>query len=285
MIKGYAVMVSIVALIWGGSFVAVKIGVENISPIMLAFIRFAVASPLMIVFLAAKRKATKISIAEIPLLLILALTGVTLLYIFQFTGIKYTSATNAALLINTNVLFIAIFSWIFLKEGISYKKLLGIILAFVGGAFVILNGSLSVSPSIRGDALIILSAICWAIYSIVGKKLLKKYEPIVLTTYAFIIGTLLFIPFVYKDIESIKITMKEWLIILYLALLCSVFAYIAWYDALAKIEATKVAIFLNLIPLFAMLLSYVILREKITFFILIGAILIIYGIYLTIGER
>jgi len=285
MVKRYAVIISMVALIWGGSFVAVKIGVEDIAPIMLAFLRFAIASPLMVLILAMRKKIAKISIAEIPLLLIIALTGVTLLYILQFTGIKYTSATNAALLINTNVLFIAIFSWTFLKEKMSHKKLLGIILAFVGAAIIILNGSLSISPSIKGDSLIILSAICWAIYSIVGKKMLKKYDAFTLTTYAFIIGTLLFIPFVYKDISSIKITIKEWIIILYLALLCSVFAYIAWYDALAKIDATKVAIFLNLIPLFAMLLAHLILNERITFFILIGAAFIIYGIYLTIGEK
>ena len=283
--KEHAILVSIVALIWGGSFIAVKIGVDNIPPVTLAFFRFAVASPLMLLILAGKRKLIRVSPNEIPWLIVLALTGVTLLYILQFTGIKYTSATNSALLINTNVLFIAIFSWIFLKEAFTYRKLAGVLLAFTGAIFVISKGSLSISPSIKGDILILLSAICWAVYSIVGKKLLDKYDSLSLTTYAFIIGTFLFIPFVYNDLWGIKITVKEWAVILYLALLCSVFAYVAWYYALEKADATEVAIFLNLIPLFAMFLAHLVLKEKITIFTLIGAFFILYGIYITLSEK
>ena len=63
----------------------------------------------------------------------------------------------------------------------------------------------------------------------------------------------------------------------------SVFGYLAWYYALANMEASKVAVFLNLVPLFAILLSHFILKEKITMFLIMGAILIIYGIYLKIG--
>ncbi|MCD6473865.1 MAG: DMT family transporter [Thermoplasmata archaeon] len=283
--KEHAILVSIVALIWGGSFIAVKIGVEDISPIILAFFRFAIASPLMFFIMALRKKIVKISPADIPMLLVLSLTGVTLLYILQFTGIKYTSATNSALLINTNVLFIAIFSWIFLKEEFSYRKIMGVLLSFIGVVFVISKGSFSISPSIKGDILILLSALCWAIYSIVGKKLLEKYDSLSLTTYTFIIGTFLFIPFIYHDVWSVKISTEGWAVILYLAILCSVFAYVAWYYALEKAEATEVAIFLNLIPLFAMLLAHLVLKERITILTLIGASFIIYGIYITLSGK
>jgi drug/metabolite transporter (DMT)-like permease len=279
----YGFILSIVALIWAGSFVAVKIGVEEISPILLAFLRFAIASPCMILILFIKKKTIRISIRELPTLLILALTGVTFLYIFQFTGIKYTTAANSAILINTNVIFIAILSSIMLKERFSNKKIIGIILSFLGAVFVVTNGSLSLTHSIKGDALIILSAICWAIYSVMGKRILDRYDPITITTYVFILGTILFIPFMNRDLFNVtnQISFQGWIIIFYLALLCSVFGYVAWYDALAKMDATKVAIFLNLIPLFAMPLSYLILREEITIFLIIGAAFIIYGIYLT----
>lgn len=240
--KRYALLTSIVALIWGGSFIAIKIGVENIPPILLAFLRFAIVSPFMLAF-SMIRKKSKIAIGELPMLIVIALTGVTLLYILQFTGVKYTSATNASLLINTNVLFIAIFSWIFLKEQFSYRKLAGISLGFAGAALVILNGSFSLSYSSIGDVLIILSAICWAVYSVLGKKMLRNYDAFSLTTYAFVIGTLLFIPFIYRDIWKLRISITEWLIILYLSLICSVFAYVAWYYVLEKVNATEVAVF------------------------------------------
>ena len=129
------------------------------------------------------------------------------------------------------------------------------------------------------DFLIILSAFCWAIYTILGRKLLEKYDPFTLTTYVFVIGTLLFLPFVYNKID-INFSWKEIIIILYLALLCSVLAYVGWYKAISKIGASSAAIYLNLIPLFAMFLSYFILNERLTLFIIVGSLLIIYGIYL-----
>lgn len=235
--------------------------------------------PCLLLVLFIKKKPLRFSIRDFPILIILALTGVTLLYIFQFTGIKWTTATNSAILINMNVIFIAILSSITLKEIFSNKKIIGIILSFLGVVFVVINGSMSLTLSTKGDALIILSAICWAIYSVIGKKILDRYDPITVTTYIFILGTIFFIPFI-KDF-NLEISFRGWMIILYLALFCSVFAYVAWYDALAKMDATKVAIFLNLIPLFAMLLSYLILEEEITIFLMMGAALIIYGIYLT----
>ncbi len=275
----YGFIISIVALIWAGSFIAVKIGVEEISPVLLAFLRFAIASPCLFLVLLIKKKPLRFPIRDLPILIILALTGVTLLYIFQFTGIKWTTATNSAILINMNVIFIAILSSVTLKEIFSNKKIIGIILGFLGVVFVVINGSMSLTLSTKGDALIILSAICWAIYSVIGKKILDRYDPITVTTYIFILGTIFFIPFI-KDF-NLEISFRGWMIILYLALFCSVFAYVAWYNALAKMDATKVAIFLNLIPLFAMLLSYLILEEEITIFLMMGAALIIYGIYLT----
>jgi len=115
--------------------------------------------------------------------------------------------------------------------------------------------------------------------------MLKNYDAFSLTTYAFIIGTILFVPFIYKDIWRLEISFTGWLIILYLSLICSVFAYVAWYYVLEKANATEVAIFLNLIPVFAMIMAHFILGEKITPYTLIGAVFIIYAIYLAISNK
>lgn len=277
--RRYDVIIPFVALIWAGSFIAVKIGVKELSPVQIAFLRFAVASPFMLIALLLKKKKVRMPLREFPALIVLALTGVTLLYLFQFTGIKYTTASSSAVLINTNVIFIAILSSLFLREKISLMKGGGIMLGFLGVA-LIMGGAPFQGISMKGNLMIILSAICWAVYSVVGKKLLEKYDALTITTYVFIIGTLMFIPFMKEGIPA-GISLTGWAVILYLALLCSVFAYIAWYDALADAEASKVAIFLNLIPLFAMLLSYIILKEKMGMSLLAGAFLIITGIYLT----
>ncbi len=281
----YALVLVLVSLVWAGSFVVVKIGTRDISPIHMGFLRFLVATPLMFfVLLLKNRKLEKVDCKDFPSIAILALTGVTLLYVFQFTGIKYTTASTSAVLINTNVMFIAILSFLVLKEKFTLKKIVGILLGFAGATIIVTNGYFEIGRSFFGDVLILLSAFCWAVYSVIGKILLKRYNPLTLNTYAFALGTIFYIPFVINDFGSIFfITLEGWLIILYLALFCSVFGYVAWYFVLSHVDASKAAIFLNLIPLFTILLSLLI-GEIVTIFLIAGAACIICGIYLTQKE-
>jgi len=278
----YALILVLVSLVWAGSFVVVKIGTRNISPIHIGFLRFLVATPLMfLVILLKKMKPRRVNYKDLPALVILALTGVTLLYVFQFTGIKYTTASTSAVLINTNVMFIAILSFLILRESFTLKKVAGILLSFLGATIIVTNGYLDIGSSFLGDVLILLSAFCWAVYSIMGKRLLERYNPLTLNTYAFALGTVFYLPFVINDFGAIFfIPLEGWLIILYLALFCSVFGYVAWYFVLSHVDASKAAIFLNLIPLFTILLSLLI-GEIVTIFLIAGAAFIMYGIYLT----
>ena len=277
----------LVSFIWAGSFIAVKITVDEISPINLAFIRFLIAAPFMFLIILLRKKDKRIPKKELPSLAILGLSGVTLIYIFQYIGIEYTTASTASVLINANVIFIAILSAIFLREQFSIKKAAGVALSFFGVIVVIFaqttNETIEFSDLfLIGCILVLLSAACWAIYSIVGKRILAKYDPITVTAYAFAIGTVFYLPFISLDIFPViqNISFNGWMAVLYLALLSSVFGYIAWYYALSKTEASKAAVFLNLIPLFAITMSFFI-NEIPTILFLVGAIIIIYGVYLT----
>ena len=280
-------LLAFVSLVWAGSFVAVRMTVKEISPVDLGFLRFLVATPFMVLILFLSKKETRLPAKELLSLSVLGLTGVTLLYIFQFIGIEYTTASTSAVLINTNVIFIVLLSATFLKEKFPLRKSAGIALSFVGVLVVIFaqmtNESIAFSNVfLIGCIFIILSAFCWAIYSIVGKRLLDKYDPFTVTTYAFVLGTIFFLPVVLPDITDViqGVSFNGWMAILYLALICSVFGYVAWYYALSRIEAGRAAVFLNLIPLFTIVISFF-TGEIPTFIFLIGAILIIYGVYLT----
>ena len=282
-----SLLLVLVSLVWAGSFVAVRITVEEISPVDLGFLRFLVATPFMVLILLLSKKETRLPVKDFLSLSVLGLTGVTLLYIFQFIGIEQTTASTAAVLINTNVIFVVILSATFLKENFSFKKSLGIALSFFGVLVVIFaqmtNESIVFSNVfLIGCIFMVLSALCWAVYSIVGKKLLDKYDPFTVTTYAFILGTIFFLPVVLPDITDVvqNISFNGWISILYLALICSVFGYVAWYYALSRIEAGRAVVFLNLIPLFTIVISFF-TGEIPTFLFLIGASLIIYGVYLT----
>jgi drug/metabolite transporter (DMT)-like permease len=277
----------IISLIWAGSFIVVDITVKQIQPIIIAFLRFLIATPFMIISLFIFKKNQLIKLRDLHYFIILGLTGVTFLYIFQYLGIERTTPSTSAVLINTNVIFILILSVIFLKENITKTKIIGIILSFIGVIFVLLAQMINENIVfdnifIIGSIFIILSAICWAIYSIVGKKIMKRYNSLLVITYVFILGTMFFLPFIGNSIinDIVNIDLNGWINILYLSIICSVFGYIGWYYALEKIEASKSAVYLNFIPLFAIILSFF-YGEKITIFFIIGAILIIYGVYLT----
>src|SRR6056297_727728 len=274
------------SLSWAGSFVAVRVIHQEIPPIMLGFLRFVVATPVMFFLLFLLKKPFFLSKQKIPQLLVLALTGVTLLYMLQFTGVSLTSASTGGVLINTNVLFISLFSALFLHERFTQLKTMGVIISFIG-VVLVMFGQMSNeqivfdSSFLFGSILVILSAVCWAVYSIVGKHMLKEEDSLVVHANAFLLGTMLFLPFVYTDINLVldNMSFSGLIAVLYLGLFCSVFAYIAWYYALSKSEAAESAVFLNFIPLFTILLSFFI-GEYPTPLFLVGAGLIVFGVVL-----
>ena len=282
-----AVVLILVSFVWAGSFIVVDVTTKEMDPIDLGFLRFLVATPLMILIAVLRKKPLLLPKKEIPWLVVLGLTGVTLLYLFQFLGIHFTNAPTASVLINTNVIFIAILSGLFLHETLTRKRVAGIVLSFIG-VFVIMFSDISKQALtfdnlfFIGGILMLLSAFCWALYSFVGKRLLKTYDEFVITTYAFGFGTLFYIPFVVLHLGPVlqQTSLNGWLAVLYLALTCSLFGYLGWYYALKHIDASKAAVFLNFIPLFTILMSFF-LGTSLTWFFLLGAALIIYGVYLT----
>jgi len=283
----YSLLLILVSFTWAGSFVVVRLSYQEVSPLYLGFFRFIVATPLMISIVLLKKKSFFLPRKELPSLIVLGLTGVTLIYIFQFYGVAYTTASTASSLINTNVLFIAIFSALFLHESFPLNKKIGVLLSFIGVFFVVygqLHNEIIVVDSLFlfGCVLIVCSALCWAVYSIVGKHLLKRYDPFQITAQAFFIGLLCYLPFVLPDLPANIQTVGTMglIAIFYLGVFCSVFAYVTWYYVLSKQQAARSAVFLTLIPLFTITLSFFIGEIPTPLFFL-GAIFIMTGVYLT----
>ncbi len=276
----------LVSFVWAGSFLVVSYATQEISPVYLGFLRFLVATPVMVLIVFIQRKPLRLPRKEVPWLVVLGLTGVTFLYLFQFVGITETNAPTASVLINMNVIFITILSALFLHELVTKRRAAGVLLSVLG-VIVIMFSDLSVqhlsftSVFFIGCLLVLCSAFCWALYTLVGKRLIETYDPFVITAYAFLFGTVLYLPFVV-DIGPmmLRISMNGWLVIMYLALACSIFGYLGWYYALQRIDASKAAVFLNFIPLFTILMS-ILLGQQLTWFFFLGAVLIIYGVYIT----
>jgi len=128
----YASLLLITMLIWAGSFIFIKIGLKELGPYNLAFYRFLLASPALILLTYFRDKLKSVDTRDLPAIIILALTGVTLLYAIQFLALVYTTATNASILINTAVIFVAVISFLYYNEKFTKLKSFGVILSFIG---------------------------------------------------------------------------------------------------------------------------------------------------------
>ena len=278
----YTLVLLLTMLIWAGSFVFIKICLQEVKPYNLAFYRFAIASPIIIIAVKLRNRLQIVKIEDIPLIIVLAITGVTLLYAVQFVALTYTTATNSSILINTSVIFIALMS-LFLGEEFTKLKAFGVCLSFIGVIFVVSKGKLEFfgSKTFVGDVLMIFDGFLWAVYTVLGKGMLEKYNPESLTAYAFAIGSMLLFPLaIYEGLANpLYLSTTTWISLLYLAVLCSVFAYLVWYSALTVMDATKVSVFIYVIPFFTAVVAYLVLGEDIGIFTVLGGILTILGIY------
>lgn len=274
------------ALVWGGSFVVVRFAVAQMDPVILGAARFIVATPLMFLILFVRRSNLRIPRKEWVWLAVLGLTGVTFLYIFQYVGIAYTNASISSVLTETDVLFIALFSILFLGEAATRLRILGILLSFAGVVIVILSNLDFAAVTVNslfllGAGLVILSSLCWGIFSIISKRLFQTYDMITVTTYSFALGTLFYLPIVAGSlVPSLQQTsLLGWSAILYLAIVSTIVAYIAWNYALAHMDASQAGVYLTFIPLFTLLIA-IPLGERMMFAFFLGAGLIILGVYL-----
>lgn len=268
--------------LWGGSFIASKIGLGDLYPVELATLRFAIAAPLLLLITLALegRKAFRVARKDLPVLVVMALTGVTLQYIVQFFAMTYTTVTNTALLINMGTFFVIIPSALFLREKLSIDNFLGIAIAFLGAALVATRGNLVLAPNLIGDGLVLLCAVMWAIYILVGNRLAGKYSVLVQLNYIFLIGFIALIPaYLATPRHALgDLSMTTWYSLLYLSLVCSILAYFFFNDSIIRLGPSKTAIYQYLEPFFAIILAIVLLSEPLTILVAVGALFVIAGI-------
>jgi len=279
-------MLSLVVLFWGSSYTLLKVGLEDLSPINLAFLRFLLALPLFAVvsYLQDKRVLDKSILQDWKPLAVLGLTGVTLYHTFQNIGLRFTTASNSSLIISANPVFIALLSHFHLKEKMAWKRVLGIGLAFFGIILIIGPLRLAFNPvGTIGDLLSLSAALSWAICSVLGKKILSRYGAQSVTVLSMIFGTLFLIPILLvTEKPAIPTSIWLWSLLLILSLLCSGVAYLFWYKALEEVPPTQAGVFLFFIPVISVSIAHLVLSEPLDVSFVVGAIFVMLGITLTL---
>ena len=275
--------------IYSLGWVVIKIGLNELPPIIFATLRFTIATCLMMVFIGATRQFSAIKTFEKRdwgIFLILGFVGVFLCYVLTFSALTLTTATDGGVLINLDAVFIAILSILFLNEKSTFFKSVGFCTAFLGVILILTQGDLFfgalTSARLLGNFLIIASAICWAVFSVIGKTVTDRFEPALVTGLSFAIGApmLAVLSFSIEDVGLVlAASMISWSCILYLGIANSI-ATLLFFTCLKRTEeASRVSVFFLLLPIFVPILAFFIIGEIITYFTVVGAILIILGVY------
>ena len=275
-------------LFWGGTFIAGRLLSADLSPANSSFLRFAIASlSLLAIIKLSGRKLPIPQKGQWITLFLLGLTGVFGYNICFFTGLKYISAGRAALIIAFTPLTITLLAALFTNERLNFKQFGGILISLFGALLVISNGRLQllfhggIGP---GEKALLGCVLSWALYSIIGRSILTRLSPLVTVCYSSIAGTLLLaIPAARDNLTGAlySITILNWFSLAYLGIFGTAIGFSLYYRGIKIIGPSRTAVFINLVPFFALLLAYLLLDETIQPVVLAGGFLIIIGISAT----
>ena len=271
---------------WSFSFPLIKIVLDNgVPPITLAAIRAIVFIPI-IIFLLIKNGKKNIPASKEDWLIYISIGLFTIILpgILQNTGMMYTTASASSIIQTSGPIFTILFAIVILKESAGKKKIIGSLCALIGTIFLVMNLDENINlfdTSVYGNFLILLSGISYAISSIITKKGLERKNPLQILGFSSLIGfiVLSLISSFEKPLEVIiTLSIETWFAIFLLALFPSFIAILFWYMAMMKEEISRLVSFIYLMPVFAVIFSYILIGEIISIQTILFATLIIVGV-------
>jgi len=279
----------LVTLIWGNSFIAIKHAVQFLAPVELTILRFIPVALIFGVLLLTTRRVAFWQMVRRDWLglVLLGLSGAVAYNLALNTGESRVPAGTASLIISLNPAFTFLLSAVFLKERPTIKKAMGLAIAFLGLYVIVRYASGQSGQQIdfsylRYVLITMLAPLCWAVYTILGKPLVARYQPLLVVGGAMMAAV---IPLLFLIRGSLitklpTLPLSVWLSVAFLSLACTVFAFVIWFRALQTMEASRTAGFVYFVPLFGVSFSKLLLDEPITPALLIGAALLVGGVYL-----
>lgn len=282
----WILLLVLVTLLWGNSFIAIKHIVAHVSPLELVVLRFVPVALTFAAMLLPTRagEIRDLIRAEGWRLAFLGLTGAILYNIFLAWGETEVPAGTASLIIALNPAFIYALSLIFLGETFRWARAAGLAIAFAG-LFVIIrwgSGERLTLAMARYVLITMLAPSMWAIYTVAGKSVVTRHPPFLVTGVSMMFAGLFSLIFVRPSLiaQLLTLPLSFWGAVLFLAWPCTVFAFLVWFSVLEHRDASRVAGFVYLVPMFGVSFSQWLLGEPITVPLLLGAAILIVGVVL-----
>jgi drug/metabolite transporter (DMT)-like permease len=276
------------ALFWGGTFIAGRMLVGQVAPFQAAFLRFCVASIVLLILLHHRH-------GKLPALprrlwgpmVLLGATGVFAYNILFFWGLNYLVAGRAAVIVANNPVMIALGAALFFGHRLDWIKSAGVLLSVGGAILAISRGDVALLFSgglSWGDLMLFGCVLSWMAFSLIGKTVLMHCSPLTAIAYSSVVGTLLLLPPALMTglwSQWPSYAWLDWINIVYLGVFGTVLGFVWYYEGIEKIGPTRAALFINFVPISAVTLAFLILNEPITASLAGAVALVIAGVYMT----
>ena len=270
------------SLLWGGTFLATKTVSHYVTPFQGAFLRFVIASVgLIVVFFLSKQSFPKWSVRGFLLNILMSFSGIIAYNYFFFSALTLLPASRASLLVSINPTIIFLLSVIFYNEKITFVKIIGVLLSLFGAVVVISRGDVThlFDSFGRGELFALGCPVSWAIYSLLNKQITGSQTPLFTTLMASVIGMICLLPLAQNDgLYFTNLPISAWYCLSYLGLAGTVLGFVWYAEGIETIGIVQTSIFNNLVPVFGVLLSVLILQEEVSWSVLFGGLIVIIGI-------
>ena len=270
------------------SFVATKTALRGFEPLLVALLRFALAGAILWVAWRLRPVREPLTRAELGRLALIGFVSLTVYFSFENLGLARTSASEAAILIATIPIFVAVIGVFVPAERPSGRQWAGILLSFSGIVALVLAAGGTGGGSLTGNLLVLAASVSGAAYGILARRLLVSRSALFVTTWQNLFGALFMAPLAL--VEALVMGVRRPTVpaaggVLFLTLVCSILAYLLLNYAFRFLPASRVSVFINLTPVVAVASAYVVLGERLTVAQGVAAAVVVAGVWVTNSGR
>lgn len=281
------ILALITIIVWGSTFISTKMLLSEFTPVQIMLCRFAIA---YVVLWLIRPKIDKTELKDELLFLLMGIFGCTVYFMTENTALKYTLASNVSIIVASAPIITAILAHFFIKgERLNKNIGLGFAVAFAGVIMVVFNGQFVLKLNPAGDALSLGAAVSWAIYSVILRTCVDKYNSVMLTRKLMFYGFITAFPIALVQGERMPFEAfgnPEMLFcILFLGVVGSGICYVLWNIAISRLGVVTTNNYIYINPFVTLVTGGIVLKEPITVMGVVGAVLIISGVVIASKKK
>ena len=273
-------------ILWSSSFVAIKFAYTTYPPITLAVVRFIVATLILGALTLLPQNRVRLEKKDILTVAVCGLTGIMLYAVLQNIAMQWTSASSATLIIASYPIITLLMESLIYKTKLSAVKIIAILIA-IGGVVILsyVKSESRVEGELLGILLLIVAGVVWAVYNFMTKKVVNRYPPVTLLFYSTLFGTIFMLPLALIERAQWQTpTLISFSMMMFLGVFCSVIAFLLYNHGLKTMAPSTITSMLNLVPIFGVFFSWLLLGEQVTLRKFIGGAIVILGVMLSMRK-